>query len=279
MVLRSFLRGALLPLFFMPLFLYADSSIEGYFSVFYKDFSKYDVWLNSDKNDYFKDVFIAAYNLPSKNRRKFKHDLQVRTKRSYSKDDEYSYLYLDIKNRTNFEMIISGIKKGEISINGAKRGDVLIDKDTGYTLMRGVFERGVYFISIKVTERFDHIPILVLSDTNITWSNRRGFNKDASAKVTVSNITGKGKGGIYSNLYGSFCFPYLYNDADSKQSYYFAVNKSTGDKLSFLIDVLSKPAKDKEASGLLMKGGFSKEQIEWWQKNFFKKEVCKYGAE
>jgi hypothetical protein len=273
----TIMRGALLPFFFITATLFADVSLSSHYEVFYMDTAQYDKWVNSERNDHFRDIFISAYNLPSKGKRKFSHKLDVKSMKSYSTDLEYAYLYIDAKSRMNFSIIISGIKKGEVSVNGSKRGDISVQKDTGYSTVSGVLEKGVYFLSIKMSERFEHVPLIALSDTRLAISARKGFNRDASAKVSVANFAGKGIDGIYSDMYKSFCFPHTGDSDEKRTAYYFAANKNRREGSDLLIDILSRPAKDKNAFEKLTKTGFSATQILWWQENFFTKEVCKYG--
>jgi hypothetical protein len=273
----TIIRGALLPFFFITTTLFADVSLSSHYEVFYMDIEQYDKWVNLERNDHFRDVFISAYNLPSRGRRKFSHKLDVKSMKSYSTDQEYAYIYIDAQSRTSFSIIISGIKKGEVSVNGSKRGNISVEKDTGYSTVSGVLEKGVYFLSIRIFERFEAIPLIALSDNRLTPSVRKGFNRDASAKVSVINFAGKGVDGIYSDMYKSFCFPYTESNDEKRTAYYFTVNKKHCEGSGLLIDVLSRPAKDKAAFEKLTKTGFSATQIIWWQESFFTREVCKYG--
>ncbi len=259
----------------------ASTDLEKYYEIFYSEPGEYDNWLRSDKNDSFKDIFIASYRLPEKGVRKFSYDMQLRKIKSYSTDKEYAYAYIEVKRRTSFEMLISGIKKGKITINGAERGQISIDQESGYTIVKGVFEQGVYFFSIKINERFYGIPVIALSNRELPWSERRGFNRAASANVSIVNVNGKASGSDYAGLYKSFCFPHMNDKAEKREVFFKMVNRKKFDRegKNFLITVLSKLLYDEAAENQLKKIGFAEEQIVWWRENFLKGEVCKYDTE
>jgi hypothetical protein len=278
MSIRFFLRGAfLLPFFFMHYTLSA-SSIEGYFNVFYSDLNHYDQWLKEDMKDYFKDIFISAFNLPSSNNRKFRHDAQFKIINSYTNDEDYAYVYLDFKTRTSVELIVSGVEKGELNVNGAKRGEISVENDSDYTHISAVFEKGVYFVSIKINKRFNNIPVVALSNRQLSLSKRRGFNRTASANIRVANLKGTLVPGIYSSLFKSFCFPYFKNNDDKRDLFFSVLNKNEESMEGFtLLGALFKSVKENETVSKLTNKGFSIENLSWWKDKILKNEVCRYG--
>ncbi len=282
MSMKVFLRGALLLPFFLMSFIYGASiSPDTYYSVFYSNIQEYDKWLNSHKNDHFKDIFIAAYNLPSKGRRKFSFNPDMRIIESYTKDEKYGYIYLEFKTRTNVEMIVSGIKKGTLTINGSKRGDISLEKDSDYVLIHGVFEKGIYFFSLNIIEKFENIPVAALSNRKLSLSKNRGFNRAASANVKVSNIKSSFPGGVFSQLYGGFCFPFDESNPGSRKSFHklWKKNDTAIKDNSRLIKMLFRASENSNSAETLKKLGFSHDQLSWWQEKFNMNEVCKYGKD
>ncbi len=270
------LRGVLLPLiFFISFNIYAEKSADDLYSVFYSDGESYSKWLKSDRNNTFKDIFISLYNLPEKNRRKYSHNVDIKVLDSFSdKKTNNAYTYLEFSDRTSVNFVIWGIKSGSIKINGAERGDIKINKDTGFALLKGTFEKGVYFISFMIEERFKGVPVIILSDKKVRTSER-GFNRNAASSVRIYTIKARYPEIEFSALYSGFCFPYG-KETDRAMFYSLSLKKDFPEKSGpLLYDLLQLTLNDKSFSKL-KKIGFSEKELKWWKEQLFKKEVCSY---
>jgi len=273
----SLKRGALLlPFFFLCINYLNAADISKYFDVFYMDIEKYDHWLVLDKNDSFKDIFISTYNLPDKTKRKFIHKINMKIIPGYSNNESYGYLYIDVPSRIDTEFLVYGIKEGTLTVNGAKKGNISIKGETGYVLVKGSFEKGIYFISIKIETKMDGVPIKVLSSKNIALSSSKGFTKESSFNIAVTNIDPKEKDTVFSRTYKNFCFPYNEQSAVSKDLFFSISNRLNPSEFSsnaLIYYLYSLSGRSSEVK-VLKKTGFYESQIKWWQKNFFEKEVC-----
>jgi hypothetical protein len=277
-MLQLFSRGAfLLPFFFLSVIsLSGEDGLSGYYTVFFTDIDKYEKWVSADKNDRFKDIFISLYYLPDKGKRIFSNEIELKIIDSYSKNESYGYFYTEIASQTPVEFIIYGIRKGEITINGSKKGDIKIDNETGYSHLKGTFEKGVYFVSVKIEKKMEGLPVRVLSNKKLRLSEGKGFTKDASCRFSLTNVSKKTSGDFFSNLYKSFCFPYNNADKDSKELFFSISTRKdlTEIRSNKLIYFLYSLAGRSSVEEKLKKTGFSSIQIDWWKKSFFEREVC-----
>ncbi len=271
----SFLkRGALLPLFFLCFSLYAESSLEDYYRVFYLPHTKYQTWLKTDKNDAFKEVFAALYALPFSKVRKFANVPKFKEIQGLSGKTSYVYLYIDIPSRTDAAILFHGIKRGEISVNGMKRGKISLSSDRGYAVLKGTYEKGIYFISVKVEEKNEKTGITLLSDKNLKSALKQGFTKSAKSSLSVKNSDSRDKSNTFSAFFDSFCFPYFEDMPDSRDLF-FEMADSTAESADgrTLISLIRSSKDNKESLKSLKKMGFSDLDIETWQKKFLK-GVC-----
>ena len=274
--MSSFLkRGALLPLFFFCFTLYAESSLEEYYKVFYLQPAKYGEWLKTNKNDSFKEVFTALYNLPFAKVRKFGNTPDFKEIQGLSGKTSYIYLYIEIANRTEAAILFHGIKSGEVSVNGMKRGKISLSSDLGYAVLKGTYEKGIYFVSVKVEEKNEKTGITVLSDKALKNSVKQGFTKSAASALTLKNFDSKDKSGAFSTFFSSFCFPYSEEMPDSRELFFeMAENSSESSAGRTLLSLLRSSGSSDESLKMLKKLGFSNKNIEKWQEDFLKKGVC-----
>lgn len=276
-MLSLILRGVLLPLiFFITFQADAKSSTGDLYNVFYLDLKSYDEWVKSDRNNTFKDIFIKLYNLPAKNRRKFSNSLNLKVIDSFSDDKvNTAYTYLEFKSRTSVDFVIWGIKSGSVKINGSKKGDIDIKNDTGFALLKGTFEKGVYFVSVKIVERFKGVPIIVLSNKKVETA-QRGFNRKADCSAKTFNVKAGYPEVDVSGLYSGFCFPYA--DAKDKRIFYnltlrtHDIEKTDSSLLYGLFQLKNSEHSIQE----LKKQGFTEKQLDWWKERIYKEEVCSY---
>lgn len=276
--MNSFLkRGALLPLFFLCFSLYAGSSPENYYKVFYLKPEKYHDWLKADKNDSFKEIFATLYDLPVSKVRKFSDLPKFKEIQGLSGKTSYVYLYIEISVRTEASILFYGIKNGEISVNGMKRGGISLSSDRGYAILKGTYEKGIYFVSVKVEEKNWKTGITVLSDKSLKSTEKKGFTKTASSTLTVKNVDNADQSNAFSTLYESFCFPY-FEDIPGSGELFFEMTENTSEAsgAKFLISLLRSSKDNKDAVKLLKKLGFTEKSIKVWQERFLKKGVCKY---
>ncbi len=274
----SFLkRGALLPLFFLCFSVYAESSLEDYYRVFYLPQTKYQAWLKTDKNDSFKDVFAALYNLPFSKIRKFGNLPKFKEIQGLSGKTSYLYLYIEIPARTDAAILFHGIKKGEISVNGMKRGRISLSSDRGYALLKGTYEKGIYFVSVKVEEKNEKTGITVLSDKNLKSTVKQGFTKSAKSNLSLKNVDSKDKSNTFSAFLGSFCFPYFEDIPESKELFFeMTENSSETADGKTLISLIRSSKSSKDSLKSLKKLGFTEKDLEIWQKKFLKEGVCEH---
>lgn len=274
----SFLkRGALLPLFFLCFSVYAESSLEDYYRVFYLPQTKYQAWLKTDKNDSFKDVFAALYNLPFSKIRKFENLPKFKEIQGLSGKTSYLYLYIEIPARTDAAILFHGIKKGEISVNGMKRGRISLSSDRGYALLKGTYEKGIYFVSVKVEEKNDKTGITVLSDKNLKSTVKQGFTKSAKSNLSLKNVDSKDKSNTFSAFLGSFCFPYFEDIPESKELFFeMTENSSETADGKTLISLIRSSKSSKDSLKSLKKLGFTEKDLEIWQEKFLKEGVCEH---
>lgn len=272
----SFLkRGALLPLFFLCFSVNAESSLEEYYKVFYLQPSKYNEWLKANKNDSFKEVFATLYNLPYVKSRKFVNTPKFKEIQGLSGKASYLYLYIEITGHTDAAILFHGIKSGEISVNGMKRGKISLSSDRGYAVLKGTYEKGIYFVSVKVNEKNEKTGITVLSDKNLKNAVKQGFTKSASSSLTVKNFDNKDKSNSFSTFLNSFCFPYFEDIPDSRELFFdMAENTQETSGNVALINLLRSSKDSEEAEKSLKKLGFTEKSIKLWQENFLKKGVC-----
>jgi hypothetical protein len=274
----SFLkRGALLPLFFLCFSVYAESSLEDYYRVFYLPQTKYQAWLKTDKNDSFKDVFAALYNLPFSKIRKFGNLPKFKEIQGLSGKTSYLYLYIEIPARTDAAILFHGIKKGEISVNGMKRGRISLSSDRGYALLKGTYEKGIYFVSVKVEEKNEKTGITVLSDKNLKSTVKQGFTKSAKSNLSLKNVDSKDKSNTFSAFLGSFCFPYFEDIPESKELFFeMTENSSETADGKTLISLIRSSKSSKDSLKSLKKLGFTEKDLEIWQEKFLKEGVCEH---
>ena len=274
----SFLkRGALLPLFFLCFSVYAESSLEDYYRVFYLPQTKYQAWLKTDKNDSFKDVFAALYNLPFSKVRKFGNLPKFKEIQGLSGKTSYLYLYIEIPARTDAAILFHGIKKGEISVNGMKRGRISLSSDRGYALLKGTYEKGIYFVSVKVEEKNEKTGITVLSDKNLKSTVKQGFTKSAKSNLSLKNVDSKDKSNTFSAFLGSFCFPYFEDIPESKELFFeMTENSSETADGKTLISLIRSSKSSKDSLKSLKKLGFTEKDLEIWQEKFLKEGVCEH---
>ena len=270
------MRGALLPFFFIWTGLFATDGLEKYFSVFYNDINEYKKWSQLEKDDRFKDIFIELYNLPKIGKRTLNTNLNLTILKSFSKEEEYGYLYFDIQTATKFEAILYGVKNGEILINGVSKGKIKIESETGYSYFSGTFEKGVFFVLIKINSRLENVPVIMLSNKELKRSVEKGFSKSASFSLNLKNIENKISKESFLKLFGGFCFPYI-NDINRDQFFSVAVKeKRAGIEKQFLLGDIYNSIYNKKDAENLLKNGFFQSQIEWWKERFLSGEVCKY---
>ena len=122
----------------------------------------------------------------------------------------------------------------------------------------------------------DGVPLKVLSSKNIALSSSKGFTKESSFNISVTNIDPKEKDVIFSRTYENFCFPHNESATESRGLFFSVSNRLDPSEFSstallYYLYSLSGRSSDAKA---LKKTGFSEFQIKWWQKNFFEKEVC-----
>ena len=270
-------RGALLPLFFLCFSLYAESSLEDYYRVFYLPHTKYQAWLKTDKNDSFKEVFATLYNLPLSKLRKFGNAPKFKEIQGLSGKTSYIYLYIDIPAHTDAAILFHGIKKGEISVNGMKRGRISLSSDRGYAVLKGTYEKGIYFVSVKVEEKNDKTGITVLSDKNLKSAVKQGFTKSAKSNLSLKNFDSSDKSNVFSTFFDSFCFPYFEDIPESKELFFEMTenNSETADGKT-LISLLRSYKSSKDSAKSLKKLGFTEKNLEIWQERFLKEGVCEH---
>ena len=268
-------RGALLPLFFLCFSVYAESSLEDYYRVFYFPHTKYQAWLKTDKNDSFKEVFASLYNIPFSKTRKFGNTPKFQEIKGLSGKTSYLYLYIEIPAHTDASILFHGIKKGEISVNGMKRGKISLSSDRGYTVLKGVYEKGIYFVSVKVEEKNEKTGITVLSDKNLKSTVRQGFTKSAKSNLSLKNFDSSDKSGAFSAFFYSFCFPYFEDIPNSRELFFeIAENSSETADSKTLISMIRSAKSNKDSLKSLKKLGFTEKDLEIWQENLLKKGVC-----
>lgn len=275
--MRSFfIRGALLPFFFICSSISASDGMEKYFSVFYGDMNEYSKWYDLDKNDYFKDIFIELYNLPRPGKRQMDKNAGLKVLRSFSKNEEYGYLYLDIQKASSFEAVIYGIMEGEVFVNGKSEGKFKAVSETGYSKLSGRFEKGVFFLVVKIIKKIENAPVIMLSNKNITRSAEKGFTKNGVYSLKVKNMESGLSGKYFMELYKGFCFPY-FNEADREKFFSAAMKeKKTGISKRFLLGDIHNSIYGKKDREDLLKNGFSTAQLDWWTEKFNSGEVCRY---
>ena len=274
--MRSFLkRGALLPLFFLCYSLYAESSLEDYYRVFYLPHTKYQTWLKTDKNDSFKEVFATLYNLPFSKVRKFGNFPKSKEIQGLSGKTSYLYLYIEIPAHTDAAILFHGIKKGEVSVNGMKRGKISLSSDRGYAVLKGTYEKGIYFMSVKIEEKNEKTGITVLSDKNLKSTVKQGFTKSAKSNLSLKNFDSKDKSNAFSAFFDSFCFPYFEDIPESKELFFeMTENNSETAESKTLISLIRSAKSNKDSLKSLKKLGFTEKNIEIWQENFLIQGVC-----
>lgn len=267
-------RGALLPLFFLCFSLYAESSLEDYYRVFYMPPAKYKTWLQTDINDSFKEVFVTLYGLPLSKTRKYVNLPKFKEIQGLSGKTSYIYLYIEITSHTDAAILFHGIKKGEISVNGAKRGNISISSDRGYAVLKGTYEKGIYFVSVKIEEKNEKTGITVLSDKNLKSAIKQGFTKAAASKLTVKNFDSRDKSNAFSSFFDSFCFPYFEDISDSRELFFAMADRVEISDNKTLISLLRSSKNNTEFVKSLKKLGFTEKSIEIWQEKFFKEGFC-----
>lgn len=276
--MRVFLkRGALLPLFFLCFSLFAENSLNDYFQVFYQKPESFSAWLRKDQKDNFKDVFISLYNLPALKARKFGNAQKVKEIQGLSGKTSYIYFYFEFESRTDAELLFYGIKNGEISVNGMSRGRISVSSDRGYSVLKGTYEKGIYFVTVEIIEKNENTGIVVLSDKKLKNSEKRGFTKSAKSTLAVKNSDNPDKSGTFSMMFRTFCFPYFEDIAASREVFFEISGKENeNENKQLLISLLHSSKENEKSSKTLKKIGFSDKNLNFWQENFLNKEVCKY---
>ena len=233
---------------------------------------KYQEWLKTGRNDSFKEVFATLYGLPISKMRKFDNATKFKEIQGLSGRTSYVYLYIEIPNHTDASILFHGIKSGEVSVNGMKRGRISLSSDRGYAVLKGTYETGIYFVSVKVEEKNEKTGITVLSDKALKSTEKQGFTKSAASTLALKNFDSKDKSGAFSTFFSSFCFPY-FEDMPESRELFFAMAENASETVgdNTLISLLRSSKNSAESLKLLKKMGFTENSIDAWQEKFLKK--------
>ncbi|MBO4441599.1 hypothetical protein J5834_05725 [bacterium] len=268
--------GLLLPLFFIFFSLSAEESLYDYFKIFYDDPKLYSKWIGQEKNNIFKDFFVNIYHLPTHKKRTFVYPAELKITRGMAGKDSFGYLYLEFDRHTEVEIVFFGIKSGEITVNGSSRGRISLKKETDSAKLKGSFEKGVYFVSVRVSEEFSKIPLTVLSKTRLVGS-KRGFTKSAASNLRVENNISKLDGARFAAIFNRFCFPHPDESRESGRLYFdMQQSKNIKSAAGPMISLLYASSSDEDAAKELKKLGFSSESLAWWKERFLNKGLCGY---
>lgn len=276
--MRPFLKGSfLLPLFFFCFNIYAQDSLGAYYQLFYQGTKEYSKWLETEKNDHFKEIFAELYRLPQSSVRKYSRPVKFKELDGISGKTSYLYIYIEAEQRMSAGILFYGIEKGEVSVNGSRRGKIDLQSDRGYALLQGTYEKGVYFISVKINEKNKRTGITVLSDKKLKISEKRGFTRDAASSLEVKNLDSKDKSGAFSRLFSTFCFPHTEEAAGTRETFFDIVFKNPKEhSKKTLVELLISSKNDKKSLSELKKLGFSDKNLNWWQEHFLQKGVCEH---
>lgn len=141
--------------------------------------------------------------------------------------------------------------------------------------MKGTYEKGIYFISVKVEEKNEKTGITLLSDKNLKSAVKQGFTKSASSSLAVKNFDSSDKSGTFNMFFSSSCFPYFEDMPESRELFFeIAENSSETAGNKTLISLLRSSKNSNESLNILKKLGFSDKNLEKWQNIFLKKGVC-----
>lgn len=261
----------MLPLFLSTLFAADYSDL---YAVFDMPVNHYRKWAQKDKRSYLKDLFIWRYRLPH-NSRKFDNHIPVVKVKSVAKENRsYYYAYLNIKRHRSLKLLLQGVKKGSLMINGEPRGEITGESYMDYAVIQAGFVPGRYLFSISCEDCSDIVTPLLISNQKIEISEKRAFNSRTSASIKIINAKKKGSP-LFEILYQGWCFP---SEKESKMEFYL---KKTYDKQKkkqrekTLFEILVH-AQDRSAVTSLKKAGFSDSMIKWWRNMTQKKTVCGY---
>lgn len=264
----------MLPFVLIPFLLFSNdtSRLPDFFSVFYQKPSNYDSWVSKHRRSIAKDIFMSRYRLPAKKERRFSHRYRPELLKSFSDDTKYFYLYINSRKNHSETLVVSGVKKGTLWVNGVERGSLSLKKSLDYSVIGLNLSRGIFFFVFRVDEEFENFPIMVLSKKKLHLSENRGFTAKAKADIKIRNVfTEKTENqDFFLKLYKGFCFPAP--DMDSARNTDFYGRKDDG----VLIEYLAAARFRDEAATMLAKAGFSKKQTDWWKNMFNNKKVCSF---
>ncbi|MFO7734989.1 MAG: hypothetical protein R6W70_02105 [bacterium] len=262
----------MLPFVLIPFLLFSNNSsnLPGFFNVFYQKPSDYDSWLSKHRRSIAKDIFMAKYRLPAKKLRHFSHRYRPELLKSFSDNTKYFYLYINSRKNHFETLVVSGVKKGSLWVNGVARGALSLKKSLDYSVIELNLSKGVFFFVFRIEEKFEDFPITVLSKKKLNLSENRGFTSKAKAEVKISNIfTEKTeKQDFFLKLYRGFCFPAPDMKSSGNTDFYGRKNHGV------LIEYLAAARFKDEDEAVLSKTGFSKKQLNWWKNMFNNKKVC-----
>jgi hypothetical protein len=248
--------------------------LKSNYSVFYKRIKPFKKWLRTNKNSIEKDIFIQYYHLPSL-MRKFKYKLPVELLESFYSNQKYIYLYIEAKKDERFKIVFSGIKQAKLLINGAKRGVIELKTPFNYALVDFAFKSGVYFVLIEIDKLFNSIPVLLLSNKKLNFSQKRGFTLNSYSRATIYNITKNitSKNDFFGKFYKGFCFP----EKTENANFFFHQNSPLliKDSKIFILEALFFSC-SKKYRNILEFLGFKNKMLRWWQESFRKKRICSY---
>lgn len=158
-----------------------------------------------------------------------------------------------------------------------KRGRISLSSDRGYALLKGTYEKGIYFVSVKVEEKNDKTGITVLSDKNLKSTVKQGFTKSAKSNLSLKNVDSKDKSSTFSAFFDSFCFPYFEDIPESKELFFeMTENSSETADGKTLISLIRSSKSSKDSLKSLKKLGFTEKDLEIWQEKFLKEGVCEH---
>ena len=158
-----------------------------------------------------------------------------------------------------------------------KRGRIALSSDRGYAVLKGTYEKGIYFVSVKIEEKNEKTGITVLSDKSLKSVVKQGFTKSAASTLTVKNFENSDKSGAFSTFFSSFCFPYFEDIPDSREFFFeMADNTQETAAAGTLLHLLHSSKNSDDSLKALKKLGFSDKNIETWQEKFLKKGVCEH---
>ncbi len=273
----------LLPFF---LFTYSLGAAENkllsdFWGQFYTTPQNLSLSMQKEPPNALKEYLASLYKLPVSPKRVYKHLMPVSLYKSLVASREFFYLYIDTPQVLKTTLLVGGVKKGSVSVNGGKKQQFDLEKNEPLLKLSLALPKGAAYIIVELIERSTGLPVTVLSDKPLPLS-KRGFTKNGAASASLSSVKVEGFDiAILDSLYKRFCFPLPegspHNAVFERLATATEAEPVAGAGEPVLLELLYRQKADEASRLLLEKLGFTPESLSWWGEMLVAGRMCNDG--